>query len=74
MKTSVTLIVLIAATPAVAHNEVVVAASALPLAAGLATITLAGLAAWRNRFKTDKGQDSNKPERSNEKLKPDLNR
>ena len=74
MKTSVTLIVLIAATPAVAHNEVVVAASAVPLALGLVTITLAGLAAWRDRFKTNKGQVSNKAQTSNAKLKQDFNR
>ena len=74
MKIGMTLIVLIAATPAVAHNEVVVAASAMPLAVGMVTIALAGLAAWRDRFEKNKGQDCDKPERSNEKLKPDLNR
>ena len=69
MKVGVIIMVLVAATPAAAHQEVVVAASALPLAAGLVTITLAGLAAWRDRFKTDKRQVSNKPKMLNVKLK-----
>ncbi len=42
---------LIAATPSYAHHEVVAAASLAPVAWGLATITVAGFAAWRRRLK-----------------------
>ena len=67
MKIGIIFMALMAATPAAAHQEVVLAASALPMAAGLVTITLASLAAWRDRFRADKGQVSNKAETSNAK-------
>ena len=49
MKLRIALVVGVAATPALAHHEVVMATSMIPLASGLAAITLAGLALWRNR-------------------------
>lgn len=41
----------LAATPAAAHHEVVMATSMVPFLGGLATILVAGLVAWRNRHK-----------------------
>lgn len=58
MKKVIVLMVSGAATPVAAHQEVVMAASFLPLAVGMVTITLAGLTAWRGRLKTDKTQSS----------------
>lgn len=52
MKRGLAVIVTLSATPAMAHHEVVVATSILPLASGLAAITLAGLAVWRNRVRS----------------------
>ena len=37
------------ANPALAHHEVVMAASIMPLLGGLAAISLGGLAAWLRR-------------------------
>ena len=67
MKTGFTLVAIVAATPAAAHQEVVVVASFLPLAAGLVTITLASLAAWRRRFKAGRVPFSDKPKTSDVK-------
>lgn len=47
----------LAATPASAHHELVVAASVAPLAWGMITITVAGLAAWRRRVTRRKTRD-----------------
>ncbi|MFY9209969.1 MAG: hypothetical protein WAO69_02475 [Aestuariivita sp.] len=42
-----TLAALLAATPALAHHEVIASASIVPLATGGAAIAIAALAAWR---------------------------
>jgi len=47
MRYAIALLAVLTATPALAHHEVVTGASMLPLAGGLAVITIAGLAAWR---------------------------
>jgi len=44
------------ASPALAHHEVVVAASILPLLGGLAAISLGGIAAWRKRRQRKTGE------------------
>lgn len=53
MKRVATVMPFFAATPALAHHEVVVSASMVPLAAGMATITIAALTAWR-RWRKDR--------------------
>lgn len=44
------------ASPALAHHEVVVAASIMPLLGGLAAISLGGFSAWRKRKQRKTGE------------------
>lgn len=55
--TRVVVLFILVATPASAHHEMVVAASVAPLAWGMVTITIAGLAAWRRRMARRKKRD-----------------
>lgn len=51
MKLACFTVLMIAATPAFAHHEVVVATSMMPLAAAFAAIPIAAFAAWRRARK-----------------------
>lgn len=47
MKQGLSVFFIIAATPALAHHEVIVATSVAPLATAIAGISVAALLAWR---------------------------
>lgn len=51
MKQGLSILVMITATPALAHHEVVVATSIVPLATTVAGISVAAFLAWRRRRK-----------------------
>jgi len=51
MKQSLSIFLMIPATPALAHHEVVVATSVVPLAATFAGISMAAFLAWRRARK-----------------------